>query len=184
MAMQRLRPRLRAAVAAGARCQAASALALSLALAGCGAGHILDRSETPELQPRDGFLALAVETNKRCAVTVCRDADMIHCTSFAGLTASHDLVVSVLPAGRYCLSTIIAEDPGGGMAYVLNFEADNTSCVDVTAGRIASPGYLVLRDDKGGGVGWDSERDVTGRLRATHPKLARWPLVKVPVVQP
>ena len=166
-----------------ARCAQILLGAVLVALAGaCGTGHILARDETPLLEAGDGFMAMAVETNKLLSVTLCRDSDLTHCVAFGGLSASHQLVVSVAPAGRYCLTTLQAADPGGGMAYTWNFEPGNTTCFEVTAERISYPGHFVVNDAKGGGVGWDGERSVTATLRAAYPKLARWPVQKVTIL--
>lgn len=150
---------------------------------GCSYGHMLSRDETPQVAADQGFIAFAADVNQRMTFTLCRDADMSNCLDFTALEPGEPAVaVSQVPAGRYCLITIAAEDPSGGMGMVRHFEGETTSCFDVEPAAIAYPGHLVFRVKETASSmayvesGWEKRSSIEADVRSIYPRLAGYPI--------
>lgn len=151
----------------------------------CGGGHVVKRAEVPQLGPQQGFIALALDTNRRTTVTLCRDADMAACVGFRRFGPRATVKVGQVPAGRYCLASIVAEALSGAMGFVQNYEQETTSCFDVRPGVIAYPGHLIYRVQATQTTivhidgGWEKRDTIEAELRAVYPNLKRWPVATV-----
>lgn len=109
-------------------------------------GALLRPDQPLALQNDEGLVVLAGDTNGRLSITLCRDADLLQCTSL-GPVSTVETVVSIaqVPAGRYCLMGVHLEtaDLAGGV--VEEYGEDDARCFDVRAGVLSYPGTLVYQ---------------------------------------
>lgn len=147
-----------------------------LGIGGCGLGATVPRDQAVVLEPGEGMMVVAVETNLHLNVTFCRDADFIQCVDLPAFTADSPVAISRVPVGRYCLGRITAEVAFGTYGYVEAFSRDSTTCFDVGRAVLSYPGHLVYRDagDDGLERGWDQRAGFEKTVRRLYPKLGSW----------
>lgn len=139
------------------------------------------------MQPNEGLVTLAVETNQTVSLVLCRDANLASCIELGPVSRNEGAIVARLPAGRHCIMQLAFE--AGDTGHVTSSEAKNAKCIDIAAGQIAYVGHLVLEVAAMGNTSysqwrtaWQDRSEVMRTMvDASYPHLAQVPMARVAV---
>jgi hypothetical protein len=139
------------------------------------------------VQPNEGLVALAVDSDQSVSIALCRDANLASCIELGPVSRNEGAVVARVHEGRHCIMQLAFE--AGDTGHVESSEAKNASCVNVEAGRIAYVGHLILEVSPMGNTSyskwrsrWQDRSDVMRTMvDANYPHLAQVPLATTSV---
>jgi hypothetical protein len=137
------------------------------------------------VQPNEGLVAFAIDSDHSASLALCRDANLATCIELGPITRNEGAMVARVNAGRHCIMQLAFE--AGDAGHVVSSEAHNATCVSVRAGEISYVGHLVLEVQAVGNTSfskwrarWSDRRDVMRTMiDAGYPHLAQVPMTPV-----
>lgn len=163
--------------------QLRGALGLWGLLTGCSGATVVKPDAMPTLAADEGLIVLIADGNHRTSLTLCRDADLVHCVDFGPLAREAPIGVTQVPAGKYCLMGFSVENTNGALGFSHDIDQEDARCFVVAPGVLTYPGHFVMqvRDTATSLVyltcGWDKRATARAEVDAAFPKLAGLALV-------